>query len=46
MAPPEEDEEVDFEQRMHDLHTELADLNTEAIAVGETIQQNLVELGA
>ena len=30
VAPPEEDEDFDFEQTIHDIHTELADLNKEA----------------
>ncbi len=30
VAPPEEDEDFDFEQTLRDIHTELADLNKEA----------------
>ena len=30
VAPPEEDEDFDFEQTIRDIHTELADLNKEA----------------
>lgn len=30
VAPPEEDEDFDFEQAMRDIHTELADLDKEA----------------
>lgn len=45
VAPPEEDEDFDFEQAMRDIHTELADLNTEAAALAATIQRNFEELG-
>ena len=31
VAPPEEDEDFDFEQTLRDIHTELADLNKEAM---------------
>jgi type I restriction enzyme M protein len=45
VAPPEEDEDFDFEQTLRDIHTELADLNKEAAALAATIQENLEELG-
>jgi len=46
VAPPEEDEDFDFEQTLHDIHTELADLNKEAAALAAKIQGNFEELGA
>jgi type I restriction enzyme M protein len=46
VAPPEEDEDFDFEQTLRDIHTELADLNKEAAELAETIQENFQELGA
>ncbi len=45
VAPPEEDEEFDFEQALRDIHVELADLDQEAIALATTIQQNFAGLG-
>ncbi len=46
VAPPEEDEDFDFEQTLRDMHVELADLNTEAVALAAKIQENIKELGA
>jgi type I restriction enzyme M protein len=46
IAPPEEDEDFDFEQTLHDIHTELADLNKEAAELAAKIQENFEELGA
>ena len=46
VAPPEEDEDFDFEQALRDIHTELADLNKEAIELATSIQANFEELGA
>lgn len=46
VAPPEEDEDFDFEQTLRDIHTELADLNKEAIELAAKIQENFEELGA
>jgi type I restriction enzyme M protein len=46
VAPPEEDEDFDFEQTLSDIHTELADLNKEAVALAKKIQANFEELGA
>jgi type I restriction enzyme M protein len=46
IAPPEEDEDFDFEQTMRDIHTELADLNREAAELAANIQENFEELGA
>jgi type I restriction enzyme M protein len=45
VAPPEEDKDFDFEQTLRDIHTELADLNTEAMQLAERIQANFEELG-
>jgi type I restriction enzyme M protein len=46
VAPPEEDEDFDFEQSLRDIRTELADLNKEATDLATKIQENLEELGA
>jgi type I restriction enzyme M protein len=46
VAPPEVDENFDFEQALRDVHIELADLNEEATELAAKIQQNLKELGA
>ncbi len=46
VAPPEEDEDFDFEQTLLDIHTELADLNKEAVALAARIEENFEELGA
>jgi type I restriction enzyme M protein len=46
VAPPEADEDFDFEQALRDIHIELADLNKEAMELAVRIQQNIVELGA
>lgn len=45
VAPPEEDEDFDFEQTLRDIHVELADLNSEAAELAARIQQNFEELG-
>jgi type I restriction enzyme M protein len=45
VAPPEEDEDFDFEQTLRDIHTELADLNREAVELAAKIQTNFEELG-
>ena len=45
MAPPEEDEDFDFEQTIRDIHTELADLNKEAGVLAAKFQENFEELG-
>jgi|GEM_PF-2040798 len=45
VAPPEEDEDFDFEEALREIHVELADLNKEAEQLGKTIQQNFEELG-
>ncbi len=46
VAPPEEDQDFDFEQTLRDIHTELTDLNKEAAELAAKIQQNFKELGA
>jgi len=46
VAPPEEDEDFDFEQTLRDIHVELADLNKEAGELAVKIQKNFEELGA
>ena len=46
VAPPEEDEDFDFEQTLRDIHTELADLNKEAVELAAKIQKNFEQLGA
>jgi type I restriction enzyme M protein len=46
VAPPEEDEEFDFEQTLRDIHTELADLNKDAAGLAARIQERFEELGA
>jgi type I restriction enzyme M protein len=45
VAPPEVDEDFDFEQTIRDIHLELADLNKEACALAAKIQKNFEELG-
>ncbi|HSB04306.1 MAG TPA: N-6 DNA methylase, partial [Thermodesulfobacteriota bacterium] len=45
VAPPEEDEDFDFEQTIRDIQTELADLNKEATVLAAKIQANFEELG-
>lgn len=45
VAPEEEDEDFDFEQTMQEIHTELAQLNDEAVKLAEIIQSNYEELG-
>jgi type I restriction enzyme M protein len=45
VAPPEVDEDFDFEQTLRDIHVELADLNKEAAELAAKIQENFMELG-
>jgi type I restriction enzyme M protein len=45
VAPPEEDKDFDFEARLREIHTELADLNKEAADLAAKIQANFEELG-
>lgn len=44
VAPPEPDEDFDFEQTMRDIHTEVADLNREAVELAMRIEKNFEEL--
>jgi len=44
VAPPEEDDDFDFEQTLRDIHTELADLNKEAAELAAKIQENLEDV--
>jgi type I restriction enzyme M protein len=45
VAPPEVEEDFDFEQTLKDIHVELADLSQEAVALAKKIQKNFEELG-
>ena len=45
VAPVEVDDDFDFEQTLRDIHTELADLNKDAVALAATIQANFEGLG-
>jgi len=45
VAPPEENEDFDFEQTIRDIHTEITDLNKEAAVLAAKIQENFEELG-
>ncbi len=45
VAPPEEDEDFDFDEAIHDIHIELAGLNDEAAELAKVIQTNFEELG-
>jgi type I restriction enzyme M protein len=45
VAPPEADDDFDFEGTLRDIHTELADLNKEAVELAVKIQENFEELG-
>lgn len=45
IAPPEEDEDFDFELTLRDIHTELADHNREAAELAAKIQDGFSELG-
>lgn len=45
VAPPEEDEDFDFEETLRDIHVELASLNEEAAELAKKIQENFAGLG-
>lgn len=45
VAPPEVDDDFDFEETIRGIHLELAGLNEEAVMLAEQIQQNFEELG-
>jgi type I restriction enzyme M protein len=44
VAPPEVDEDFDFEQTLRDIHVELADLDNEASQLAATIKENFAGL--
>jgi type I restriction enzyme M protein len=46
VAPPEIDEDFDFEQTVHDIRVELQDLNSEATKLAAQIDQGFEEIGA
>lgn len=45
VVPPEEDDDFDFEEKLRDIHVELAGLNEEAAELAKKIQENFEELG-
>ncbi len=45
VAPEEEDEDFDFREALREIHTELEDLNAEAVSLAATIKKNFEELG-
>ena len=45
VAPEEEDEDFDFREALRGIHTELEDLNAEAVSLAATIKKNFEELG-
>ncbi len=45
VAPEEEDGDFDFAQALRDIHTELEDLNREAVTLAARIKKNFEELG-
>ena len=45
VAPEEEDEDFDFAQALRAIHTELEDLNREAVTLAAQIKKNFEELG-
>jgi type I restriction enzyme M protein len=45
VASEEEEEGFDFAEAMKTIHTELADLNADAVRLAEKIQKNLEGLG-
>lgn len=44
VAPPETDEDFDFEETMRGIHTELADLNREAAELAAVISLNITQM--
>ena len=46
VAPPEVDEDFDFEQSLKEIRVELADLNKDAVELAAKIDKSLEELGA
>jgi len=45
VAPFIEDADFDFEQTIRDIHTELGDLNSEAVQLAVAVQENFAALG-
>ena len=45
VAPEEEDEDFDFREALRGIHTELEDLNAEAVSLAAAIKKNFEELG-
>ena len=45
VAPEEEDEDFDFREALRGIHTELENLNAEAVSLAATIKKNFEELG-
>jgi type I restriction enzyme M protein len=45
VAPPQVDEDFDFEQTLRDLHIELMDLNKDSVELAARIYENFEELG-
>lgn len=45
VAPPEVDQNFDFEETLREIHVELADLNREATTLAAKIDKNFEELG-
>ena len=45
VAPEEEDKNFNFAEAMRDIHTELKELNAEAVELAATIDKNFEELG-
>jgi type I restriction enzyme M protein len=46
VAPPEEDEDFDFERTLRDIHIEITELDKEAVTLATKIHRNFEELGA
>ena len=44
VAPEEEDEDFDFEETIREIHTELDELNADAVQLAATIKRNFEEL--
>ena len=44
VAPVEENEDFDFEETLRDIHTELSDLNKEALELAAKIEENFEDL--
>jgi type I restriction enzyme M protein len=45
VAPPEVDEDLDFEEALREIHVELTDLNYEAAELARNIEKNFEQLG-